>query len=223
MSHKIKSILYLNRYNKFIDSLKEQKIDGYFEIHHIVPRSMGGSNEKDNLIKLTARQHFIAHWMLWKAYSGKMMHAFFMMAKICDGEKRYNKLNGKTYQKLTEDFRKDNSIRHKGNKYALGYRWSEEEKQNLREKRALQIIPKEVYEKRKLTMLNRIWMNDGNRSYRIHISKVEEMKKNGYFEGRLTNYINDDYKKKIREKTIQQWQSLRESGHLGNLIKVNQN
>ena len=42
------------------------KKDGYFESHHIIPRALGGSNEKSNLVLLTAREHFLIHWLLTK-------------------------------------------------------------------------------------------------------------------------------------------------------------
>lgn len=42
--------------------------DIYIEKHHIIPKSMGGSNSKDNLVKLTAREHYIIHWLLYKIY-----------------------------------------------------------------------------------------------------------------------------------------------------------
>lgn len=41
---------------------------GYSENHHIIPRSMGGTNSKDNLVRLTGREHFIAHLLLHKIY-----------------------------------------------------------------------------------------------------------------------------------------------------------
>lgn len=44
--------------------------DGYYEHHHIVPRSMGGSDSKTNIVKLTAREHFIAHCLLARMYGG---------------------------------------------------------------------------------------------------------------------------------------------------------
>ena len=91
---------YLNRYNKFIDALKEQSIDGYYELHHIIPKSSGGSNDKSNLIALTARQHYIAHWMLWKAYGENMTRAFFMMSSVG----RYERVNSKTYDKARKEY-----------------------------------------------------------------------------------------------------------------------
>lgn len=93
---------HLARYNNFISALKGQVVEGYSEKHHIVPRSHGGSNKKDNLISLTPRQHFIAHRMLWKAYGGSMTRAFFLMSKA----DRYGKIGSKTYAIAREDYSK---------------------------------------------------------------------------------------------------------------------
>ena len=53
-----------------MDALKGQSVNGYCEMHHIVPRSLGGSDDVDNLIRLTARQHFVVHWILSRALGG---------------------------------------------------------------------------------------------------------------------------------------------------------
>lgn len=91
---------HLVRYNNFISALKGQVVEGYSENHHIVPRSHGGSNKKDNLIALTPRQHFIAHRMLWKAYGGSMARAYFMMSATG----KYGKIGSKTYSMAREDY-----------------------------------------------------------------------------------------------------------------------
>jgi hypothetical protein len=93
---------YLVRYNNFISALKCQVVEGYSEKHHIVPRSHGGSNKKDNLIALTPRQHFIAHRMLWKAYGGSMARAYFMMSATG----KYGKIGSKTYSMAREEYSK---------------------------------------------------------------------------------------------------------------------
>lgn len=36
----------------------------YTEKHHIVPRSLGGNNSASNLVKLTAKEHFVCHRLL---------------------------------------------------------------------------------------------------------------------------------------------------------------
>ena len=64
---------YQKLYKKFITSRPhrvKQRNDG-LEVHHILPRSLGGDNSKSNLIVLTPRAHFIAHMMLTKCYKGK--------------------------------------------------------------------------------------------------------------------------------------------------------
>lgn len=97
------SSLQLNRYHKFIDRLRNQVVDGYCEKHHILPRSLGGSDDPSNIICLTVRQHYIAHWMLWKAYGGSMAVAFDYMSGI----KRYgSRLPSRTVEALKADVSK---------------------------------------------------------------------------------------------------------------------
>jgi len=55
-----------NKYTKWYFMLIErgmsrQKPDGYTEKHHIIPKSFGGSNKQNNLVRLTPKEHFIAH------------------------------------------------------------------------------------------------------------------------------------------------------------------
>jgi hypothetical protein len=49
-------------YNKIINSSKTRKLSNnvYTERHHIIPRSVGGSNDDSNIAILTAREHFYA-------------------------------------------------------------------------------------------------------------------------------------------------------------------
>lgn len=60
-----------NKYQKYYDSIinrrREQIISsGYYEMHHIIPKSLGGSNLNINLIALTAREHLVVHKLLRK-------------------------------------------------------------------------------------------------------------------------------------------------------------
>lgn len=82
---------YLKIYNNLIDSRRINEADGYSENHHIIPKCLGGSDDKDNLIKLTAREHFIAHLLLTKIYpnNNKISYAFNMMLSTSDNQERY--------------------------------------------------------------------------------------------------------------------------------------
>lgn len=75
----------LQRYYKFIDNIKRlgNRDIAYTERHHIVPKCMGGSNELENLIDLTLREHYLAHMMLAKAYPDNVSinSAFIMMGQ----------------------------------------------------------------------------------------------------------------------------------------------
>lgn len=59
---------YIKIYNSLIDRAKNRTLEGYKESHHIVPKSIGGSNAYTNLVDLTAREHFLAHWLLVKIH-----------------------------------------------------------------------------------------------------------------------------------------------------------
>lgn len=74
---------YQKIYDDLIESRKNRELisSEYYESHHIIPKSMGGSNLPENLVKLTAREHFIAHWLLWRIHrNSQMARAFFLMA-----------------------------------------------------------------------------------------------------------------------------------------------
>lgn len=104
-------------YQKIYDSLivrakNRQIIDGYKESHHIIPRCMGGSDDSDNLIDLTAREHFIAHLLLAKVHNNSKLWVAVLMMK---GKKnRY--INGRLY----EIAKKQRSFHMKGNQHAKG-------------------------------------------------------------------------------------------------------
>ena len=70
---------YTKWYNNIITNANTRSITGYIERHHIIPKSLGGNNTKDNLVRLTAREHFVCHLLLTKMTYGynkvKMLHA----------------------------------------------------------------------------------------------------------------------------------------------------
>lgn len=72
---------YKSIHNKIINRAKNRVLEGYKEIHHIIPRCLGGTNDDDNLVSLTAKEHFIIHRLLTKIYDDpKINHAFAMMS-----------------------------------------------------------------------------------------------------------------------------------------------
>ena len=62
---------YKKIYHSIISKAKNRTTDEYVEKHHIIPTSLGGKNNKENIVRLTAREHFVCHWLLWKFTEGK--------------------------------------------------------------------------------------------------------------------------------------------------------
>ena len=96
---------YKLKYKTFIESRRHRplKAEKGYEIHHILPRSLGGRDTIANKVKLTCREHFIAHRMLAKMYRGqkkaKMLYAInrMMTPARC-------KITSRTYQLLKEEW-----------------------------------------------------------------------------------------------------------------------
>ncbi len=85
----------------------------YLESHHIIPRSFGGTNNKNNLVCLTAREHYIAHAFLWKmkftgVYNSKMAFAFAtFMNKMQTTSRSVNStysINSKMYEVFKKQY-----------------------------------------------------------------------------------------------------------------------
>ena len=77
---------YEKEYNLLIDKgrkrgLNKKKLDYYTEKHHIVPKCMGGTNNRDNLVLLTYKEHIVAHRLLSRIYSDvlELKHAVYFM------------------------------------------------------------------------------------------------------------------------------------------------
>lgn len=82
---------YFNLYEAIITSQKARDLDEYCEIHHIVPRCLGGSDESHNLVRVSSKAHFILHWLLIKMHPNnkKLIYAFRMMCVHGNGQSRY--------------------------------------------------------------------------------------------------------------------------------------
>ena len=126
---------------------------GYSEIHHIIPKSLGGLNSKSNLVQFTAREHFIAHILLAKIHGGNQWYAAKRMMSINKNQnsryinsrmfeiikKEWAEINkGKTHSSfgkpLSEEHRKKVSNALKGSKHPMfGKKHSEETRRKISE------------------------------------------------------------------------------------------
>jgi 5-methylcytosine-specific restriction endonuclease McrA len=132
-----------NKYSKLyftITSNAKQRItEGYTETHHIIPQSLGGSNDKNNLVELTAREHFICHWLLIKMTEGdergKMLYALQGMKAENKFQNRYHtKITARVYEKYRLEHAENHSKRMKGRKaWNKGIPQTEEHKEKNRQ------------------------------------------------------------------------------------------
>ena len=85
---------YIKIYNNLIKNSKSRikQENYYYEKHHITPKCMGGNNDADNLVFLTAREHYLCHWLLAKHYNTKNLWNAFSMMHIATNkhERIYN-------------------------------------------------------------------------------------------------------------------------------------
>jgi len=101
---------YTKIYFSLIEKRKEFLIDkkiNYGEQHHIVPKSLGGSNDEENLVILTAREHYIAHKLLTKMTTGEAkIKMFWAFHRILHSKNTNFNLNSKSYSLFREQWSK---------------------------------------------------------------------------------------------------------------------
>lgn len=105
---------YRKHYDLLIERAKTRKIPKglYVEKHHIVPRSEGGTDDQSNLVHLYPREHFLAHWLLYRE-NPTMNRAFAFNMMSCDRLGVYRP-SARAYQEGVEAAAKAQSLRQKG-------------------------------------------------------------------------------------------------------------
>ena len=157
-----------------------------------------GSNDKKNLVLLTAREHYLCHWLLVKRNEvgsvarKKMLKAWLIMSASCSYQER-PKINMNTYDKYKNELSKVMSESQSGEKNSQwGKRWytnidTGESKQIRNNKDPRWLLGKNVFEKQKIYSLK---------------TKTPKYTAKGFFK------IQKDLEEKqklIKEWTIQKW------------------
>lgn len=91
---------YTTWYNNIIQRAKSRDLSRPYEKHHVIPKSLGGNNLKEN-IKLTSHEHFVCHLLLTKMVEGKnkekMIYAAWSMANQENQHQLRHKITGRIY------------------------------------------------------------------------------------------------------------------------------
>ena len=213
-----------NKYTKCYFSIinaAKSRISGnsYTEIHHIIPKSLGGSNEPKNLVSLSSREHFICHLLLIKMLAGiskrKMSFAFWSMCNRhnTDIENVYQ-CNSRIYELSRKQFIISNKILH------IGSKRSQETKQKISEGQKGRIggmqnknhseetkqkisnsnkgIKKPLSEQRKKEISQQFL---GSKQTETHISKrISSRKENGFYKNEIETKRKMSESAKLRER-----------------------
>jgi len=110
---------YKKWYYQIINRASDRILLEYTEKHHIIPKSLGGTHDKTNLVKLTAREHLICHMLLPKMVSGnsyhKMINALWAMSKLKNRYHQRTHITSRVYEKLKKERSAVLSEMYKGN------------------------------------------------------------------------------------------------------------
>lgn len=87
-------------YDSLIERARTRILNDYTERHHIIPKCIGGTDDNTNLVSLTPEEHYLAHQLLIKIYSGN--HALVKAAAMMIPNRPSNKLYGWLRRKFAE-------------------------------------------------------------------------------------------------------------------------
>ena len=195
-------------HNNIIAKAKNRTLDCYKEKHHILPRSLGGSNDKSNLVELTAREHFIVHMLLCKFTVGEarrsMLYAFKAMSYYIKDGRDY-KIHSRIASKLREELK-----------------FSDEHKQKMSEKKLGRIIPIQTKLKMSLQHIkntylkghninfkdgnkHRIIIHKGTKTKRVNLENIKNYLEKGFKLGRYREYFTKEYSEQVNQLTQEYW------------------
>lgn len=165
---------YHKIYNQIIENRRLIPYKGYVERHHIIPKCIGGTDDRSNLVELSAREHFICHLLLTKMYPENTHYHYkivkaFMMMLVCRSQNQERFLTSKRYESLRIKFSQAQSISQRGEKNSqYGKPRSEDVKNKIQQ-----------------TLLEK---NRESKEKRIHNEKIKKIDRQKKKEERLTLY-----------------------------------
>jgi hypothetical protein len=206
----------MNKYTKWYDYITKngkQIRESGLERHHILPRSLGGTDDSSNITFITPREHFVCHWLLTKIYPNgeehwKMLNALRMMRAENPNQKRYNtKITSRVYAKLKEEYAKLQSEKVSGeNNPMYGDKFFRTEEGKQRQKNS---ITGDKNPAKRSDVSQKISANKTgkqrepfNDRWKENLSKNHKSKQPNF-----NGALSDDTKHKIREKALGRKQS----------------
>ena len=220
-----------NKYKVWHDNIvskaKSRTLEGYKEIHHIIPRCMGGNNSKDNLVSLTAKEHFIVHMLLCKFTIGiakqKMYFAFNAMCSYKSPNKTH-KVTSRIAQKLRLEFVKlltgkkfSKETIAKLSKFQKGRKHSKEHIEKIRVANLGKKFTEEHKKKLSIIKMGKpttngmIYITKDRKNKLIKKEQLNEYQNLGYTVGRDESHITNEVKKRMSHVRKLYWQNRKQT------------
>lgn len=190
-------MIYKDVYARLIANARANPPIGYRELHHIVPRCLGGNDEPSNLIYLAARSHFVAHLLLAKIHGGRLVRVVFLMSKSSKYKSRHYAA-----------FRQQYSEEMKGNKYGRflrGHKRSAETRMRMSEaqKGHISHIKGRTFGPRK-----RRKTPEARAIASANMKALWEARRlSGYHQSAHKKERSAEYRQKLSERLRQQWKT----------------
>jgi len=197
---------YKQWYTNITDQARNRTLDTYTESHHIVPRSLGGGDDPTNIVDLTAREHFICHWLLVKMTTGKehhqMLNALRMMRAEKQGQHRYNtKITARVYESIKQEYSILQSNRFSGNKNPMyGKKRTQEMNDAVSRANKGRVPPKKQIDNLKAALAERKVNGIKRAPYSEEYKQDRSEKYSGKGNPRYGVEVSEDTRKKIGDK-----------------------
>jgi hypothetical protein len=204
---------YKKIYNQIVKKAKSEnrcKNNGtYYELHHIKPKCLGGKDNKQNLVLLTAKEHFLCHKLLVKI-NPKEKSLIFALWMMSNGS---NILRNKYLNISSREYEYSRNLYSESRK---GFTYSDESKNKMSESQKDKIGDKNSFYGRKHSEESKKKMSE-----RAKKRIVSEETKKKMSEVRTGKKRTEEQKKKfsIAMKGIKKRRAICE--YCNNLISVN--
>jgi hypothetical protein len=189
---------YQRIYNQIIEKARSENrvrnSEIYYEMHHIVPRFLKGCDEQTNLVLLTAREHYICHWLLARLYSNnkKAIYAFWMMStggskvqlrykpssRVYEEAKELFKLSDRKHSQESRD-RKSRRMKGKPG-FMLGKSHSKETIEKIKQSNKGKLRSEETKNKMSIAKKGKISHRKGKELSEEHKQKLRDVKRKEY-------------------------------------------
>src|SRR5258706_972857 len=127
---------YYRWYYQIVDKARKRGVPGeYHEKHHVIPKCIGGKNDSYNVVNLTFREHYLAHWLLTKFTEGNILRTMnYALGMMVNGKYLGGKVPSRCFKKSKEAIR----LARKGTKLSdeiklkiSRYKHTDEEKRKI--------------------------------------------------------------------------------------------